>query len=126
MMERKFTDDEIVKALKCICGSVLFCADCPYSKTFNQPMRCKEMCAKDALDLINRQKAEIERLKSDLHDCVREVSKSHEIDKNKAIIEFAERLKKEACYPYVESDMRIVTVDDIDNLVKEMTESDVE
>lgn len=42
--------------------------------------------------------------------------------KSEAIKEFAERLKEQAYYPYRNSVWMIVTTDDIDNLVKEMTE----
>ena len=113
-MERKFTDDEIVKALDiCSKNNVTRHNELTYE---GMPLR---FLFEDALDLINRQKAEIDRLKSDLHDCVREVSKSHEIDKNKAIIEFAERLKNKASGIRV-GGHEFVTVEGIDNLVKEM------
>ena len=51
------TDKEIIKALEC-CADIYYCTDCP----------CKEFCndlgklQKNALNLINRQQAEIERL----------------------------------------------------------------
>lgn len=50
------TDNEIIKALEC-CGRES-CNGCPYDKNCHQgnPM------IRDALDLINRQQAEIERL----------------------------------------------------------------
>jgi hypothetical protein len=55
------TDKEIIKALECCRDGLLnpaFCKECPYYE--------KEICAvvstNDALDLINRQQAEIERL----------------------------------------------------------------
>lgn len=121
-MERKFTDNEIVKALKCICGNVLFCADCPYSKTFNQPMRCKEMCAKDALDLINRQKAEIESLKEAY--AIYEETTGLKLARAETIKEFAGRLKQH-CVPGGDfgDPCGVLTVTDrwIDHLVKEMT-----
>ena len=41
--------------------------------------------------------------------------------KEQAYKEFVERLKEEALYPYPDSETKIVDVDDIDNLVKEMT-----
>lgn len=56
------TDNEIIKALECVCGKSVYCRSCPYSPRFPFA-KCKEQCAKDALDLINRQKAEIERYK---------------------------------------------------------------
>ena len=53
----EMTDKEIIKALEC-CADLFDCTDCP----------CKEFCGdlgklqQNALDLINRQQAEIERL----------------------------------------------------------------
>lgn len=65
--------------------------------------------AKSTVDIINRQKAEIERLLQKLQQA-----------KSDAVKEFAERLKKrrnlnQMC-------IAIVSKDGIDNLVKEMTE----
>lgn len=52
------TDNEIIKALEC-CSNGEPCANCPYQK------QCDETdLAEIALDLINRQQAEIERLKA--------------------------------------------------------------
>ena len=52
------TDNEIIKALEC-CAK-LTCSECPYYE--KKHIHCREL-RKLALDLINRQKAEIERLK---------------------------------------------------------------
>ena len=52
------TDNEIIKALECCCGTAHdSCRDCPYDDT-----GCEDKLEKDALDLINRQKAEIAEL----------------------------------------------------------------
>lgn len=51
------TDNEIIKALEC-CRSTS-CYDCPY----NDENLCIDALLQYALDLINRQKAENERLK---------------------------------------------------------------
>ena len=51
------TDEQIVKALEC-CTRGKICRECPL-KTED---RCMSIIRGDALDLINRQKAEIERL----------------------------------------------------------------
>ena len=56
------TDNDIIKALD-ICGNKgidIECAECPYCRHFD----CGADSAKDALDLITRQKAENERLQS--------------------------------------------------------------
>lgn len=60
MTDKKLTDNEIVKALECCKGEDVPCADCPYTD-FGQ---WRAYVAKDALDLVNRQGAEIEELKS--------------------------------------------------------------
>lgn len=51
------TNKEIIKALECHTSQR--CADCPYDKGLLEP--CIGQVMKDALDLINRQKAEIEK-----------------------------------------------------------------
>ena len=55
------TDNEIIKALECLCGNAFNCAECPYCSWF--PLLCEQV-AKDTLDLINRQQAEIARFKA--------------------------------------------------------------
>ncbi len=60
MTDKKFTDEEIIRTLEC----------CAYSDGCER-CQCSKQCDGaehliNALDLINRQKAEIERLKSEL------------------------------------------------------------
>jgi hypothetical protein len=50
MTERKFTDEEVIKALEC-CTTSADCEECPY---YAHPV-CNVARSKDALDLINRQ-----------------------------------------------------------------------
>lgn len=61
-MPNKLTPEEIIKALEC-CGNVVTstCKGCPYHITHNA--NCVKALMHDALDLINRQQAEIEKLK---------------------------------------------------------------
>ena len=63
MTDKKFTDEEIIKALECcVKGETTHdCLklECPFSKDLSLCFTCTKM----ALGLINRQKAEIERLK---------------------------------------------------------------
>ena len=55
------TDKEIIKALECIASKEnVFCDSCPYKKY--HLLECHRQGAKNALDLINRQQAEIEDL----------------------------------------------------------------
>ena len=63
MTERKFTDEEVIRALEHCANSNTdepYCHDCPYETT----KYCASVLSKDTLDLINRQRAEIERLKA--------------------------------------------------------------
>lgn len=57
----KMSEEEIKKALECCSDQDKnLCRVCPLSKLQGE---CVEIKSKNALDLINRQKAEIERLK---------------------------------------------------------------
>lgn len=120
------TDNEIIKALErcaqhtecCYCNSLEECGS-------------KRILTTSVFDLINRQKAEIERLREIAnHKCQKCVSRTIECAKSEAIKEFAERLKENirnaidtyynsygGGYYHAED-----TIDDIDILVKEMTE----
>lgn len=102
------TDNEIIKALEC-CSNAEPCTNCPYQK------QCDETdLAEIALDLINRQKAEIERLeKGSLKEAMTFNSKTIANIKVEAVKEFAEELIRRL---YLKGDM----VEEINNLVKEM------
>lgn len=52
------TDNEIIKAMQCVIGNDVSCSECEYQKALPFPS-CRRMCAKNALDLINRQKDKI-------------------------------------------------------------------
>jgi predicted nucleic acid-binding Zn-ribbon protein len=54
------TDNEIIKALEC-CFVESDCTECPLHKKYEKD--CLEEAATKALDLINRQKAEMEKMK---------------------------------------------------------------
>ena len=58
------TDNDIIKALEC-CVIDNSCSKCPHYNNGKQTRECLEMSIKFAIDLINRQKAEIEDLKAD-------------------------------------------------------------
>lgn len=136
------TDNEIIKALE-RCSTNYNCGDCPY---YCNAEDCPDPLMNDALDLINRQKAEIERLKKEVEDkerayndefCLRkewqskcrELLKDKQTTKFEAIKEFAERLKEEM---RLDDDCKYDCaqchydckdyIPFIDNLVKEMTE----
>ncbi len=123
------TDNEIIKALECCTDeSYENCNECPYSIDAE---RCERMkLLEDILDLINHQKAEIERLKKEIQitkDAYTMLQTKNEIIKSEAIKEFADRLKnkiKTECNPYgkptFDYDTSIAIMRYIDNLVKEM------
>ena len=63
MTERKFTDEEVIKALECCyTNDSNDCYHCPYVAESTSEMFCDKKLEKNALDLINRQKAEIDIL----------------------------------------------------------------
>jgi hypothetical protein len=107
------TDNEIIKALECCDGTLAGCTECP-----NYKNRFYCTIEKDALDLINRQKAEIERLKSEAQMADGYADALEERAKAEAIKEFAERLKgylKEHAW---------IWCSEVDNLVEEMVGED--
>lgn len=55
------TDNEIIKYMQCVIGNDVNCSECAYQKVLPFPS-CRMMCAKNALDLINRQKERIKEL----------------------------------------------------------------
>jgi histone H3/H4 len=121
------TDNEIIKALECCSSGSYGCENgCPLDKECDSPINGSEKIMKSALDLINRQKAEIERLTPECEECAgcNQWKCDCFNERAEAIKEFAERLNKEAFVisrihkrPYF-----AVTCEDIDNIKKEMTE----
>ena len=115
------TDNEIIKALECCLSGKDYdtaCMKCPIEPICESD----DILLKYALDLINRQKAEIESLKHRKTELqIRNQELQHE--KSEAIKEFAEELKHFIIPQKADGFTReIVLKRDIDNLVKEMTE----
>lgn len=105
------TDNEIIKALECCSStSILDCADCPYWGT-RRSCGVKQM-KKDALNLINRQKAEIEELQKYKHD--------YYVLKAKAVKEFAKRLKDKHKHNTTSVVSLVTVFDNINSIVEEM------
>lgn len=104
------TDNEIIKALECcIFDDVKECDNCPYYDKETE-IYCVNDLLKDALNLINRQKAEIESLKND-RDFWESAAKT---EVSEVIIEFAERILKDSrkyfvSTPFVEHVTAIAT-----------------
>lgn len=85
------TDNEIIKALDCCSyGSEFKCQECPANDC---SLSCDSKLAKKALDLINRQNAEIEKLNVELVG-MRGACESYKIHYDNAQAEI-ERLQKE-------------------------------
>ncbi len=110
MSDCKFTDDEIIHSLK-ICMNDSDCSECIINPHKGNYGYCTSIAIKAALDLINRQKAELEDLREIVFMDRSEAIKNL---KAEAIKEFAERLKPKLSY-YDEVY--------VDTLVKEMTEA---
>jgi hypothetical protein len=114
-------DADIIKALECCKTGA--CLSCPKWKNEYVAGECNDILH-FALGLMNHQKAEIERLQKYNAD----MAHKHY---NDGVKEFAERLKESAFECDVsfgygkEHYTEAVTVIEIDNLVKEMTESGV-
>lgn len=150
MSKRKYTDEEIVKALEC-CQShtITDCRDCPNRASGDN---CVNELMRNALDLIKRQKAEIAVLTTAVDNSTKEFLKLHdeyqdqkeeierlniELDamrgaansykmryekaKAEAIKDFAERV---ITLIYSVDDINPVTEWQIDNIVAEMTEGE--
>ncbi len=128
------TDEQIIKALECCAtDDGDDCFQCPYGNIVYKPGNggCVNRCRKDAIDLINRQKIEIEGLQERISyleesiDCSRKeynkLLQKLQQAKSEAIKEFARELK---CG--VPQETGVIRCKDIDTLVKEMTEANNE
>lgn len=119
------TDEQIIKALEC-CVKTEFISDCAKCEMF--AFDCKDILIENALDLINRQKAEIERMENQstllLKKKCKDINTARKIIKSEAIKDFAERLKRTSIGLEIGDDkkfkMTVVSTVAIDNLVKEM------
>ena len=133
MTIKKLTDEEIIKALECCSEPFNECAGCPLYDDYPS-------CEIHIIELINRQKAEIEKLK-ECPKCVYEYDgemteyciqgpcpnfKTFEQIKSEAYKEFAERLKEKSFKTIRNYGLTkdVVEVCDIDNLLKEMVGED--
>lgn len=131
------TDNEIIKVLK-RCGrkhneeNDTYCEECQ----FKSYLSCVAFLCDRTIDLINRQKEEIERLKDEnksirycyeqaksyndtlAESCEKNCKHFNMTTRAEAIKEFAEKLKN--CFAISGDYLDIINI--IDNLVKEMTE----
>lgn len=119
MTDKKITDEEIKSSLEVI-ATTRNCNECKIRNCKWGTCNCSQITANAALDLINRQKAEIEKLKGST--IVSNIMESKRIKREataEAYKEFAEIIKDKwfaNCY-----DSPDVDFDDfISNLLKEM------
>lgn len=128
MTERKFTDEEVIKALSTVSYGGHSCEKCKFEISKGDDRCGLKGCniCRLAIDLINRKNAEIERLNAVSEicgDCHKQYAEKIEKAKSEAIKEFADRLRKYYdSYDDYEDIYAHNIRDDIDFLVKEMTE----
>ena len=126
MIDKKYTDKDIISSLEVI-ATTCNCNECKIRSGKWGTCNCSETTANAALDLINRQKAEIERLRgSTIVNNIMESQRIKREAKAEAVKEFAEKLK---LHSYIMSDesqtgiinsYSVVTVNQIDNILKEL------
>ena len=132
MIDKKYTDKDIISSLEVI-ATTCNCNECKIRSGKWGTCNCSETTANAALDLINRQKAEIKELKrkneilsrnadnafqEGLNEC-RELFEP-EI-KAEAYKEFAERLKRSTVTAVIGNEIyAVATSKGVDNLLKEM------
>ena len=112
-------DNDIIKALECCSSNRVGCPECPaYNYGSGQ---CVDEILQHAIDLINRQRTEIERLKAGEYRYIGETVQNARIE---AIEDFAEKIKEErlAITNAYLSEFYFYKV--IDRIVKEMTEGE--
>lgn len=130
-------DNEIIKALECCCTlNGVGCRNCPQYDIHSA--MCVKNLIRNALDLINRQKSEIERLQKEneilsknadtaFQDGLNEAQDLYALQikneiKSEAVKEFAEMYKTEVTKRYEDIAYQDLFFGVVDNLVKEMTE----
>ena len=127
MTNKRYTDEEIIKALEYCnadrneCDKCVFQRECESNPFYSA-------VAEHALDLINRQKSEIERLKKEVsvaRDAYISIQDRYEHTKTEAYKEFANKLE-EKCGIFTPlgvnwiEEVKAVRVSDIDKILKEM------
>ena len=121
MANKRYTDEEIVRALECCLCDNSECLQCGNKKLCE--MERNELAVK-TLDLINRKMEEIERLKKEVsvvRDAYISIQDRYEYTKAEAYKEFAERIKEYCSLNDDLSDDAWLSVTaDIDCALKEM------
>lgn len=117
-MEHKFTEEEIIKALQLCTSGDIYCDNCPYENT----PRCRFVSLVDALDLIMRQKAEIEKLREVNWNTTKRLL---QLGRNVGVYDCVERVKSHAEERVAFADCwsQGGFIEWLDNLAKEMMEN---
>ena len=133
--ENRISDDEIISSLEVI-ATTRNCSECKIRNCSWGDCNCSQITANAALDLIKRQKAEIERLK-ECPKCIYEYDgdtteycvqgpcsnfKTVEQIKSEAYKEFADRLLDKVKVVQVSNLtwVWLISQDDINDIIKEM------
>lgn len=112
MTDKKITDEEIKSSLEVI-ATTRNCNECKIRNCKWGTCNCSQITANAALDLINRQKAEIEKLTDKLR-----------VARIAAYMDFIERLKEKQSSPTHTMDKRIVSFQMIEDTVLELIKED--
>ena len=120
-MPDKLTDSEIVKALECSVKGK--CPECPYFHSYPCG-ECRKM-NNDVLDLINRQDAEIERLKNNISAMAITLSNSAKATRHESYKECIEEAKNKilpmlTTATLEEEETICFCLNKLDNLLKEL------
>ena len=131
--DKKLTDEESISSLEVI-AATRNCDECKIRNCKWGTCNCSQITANAALDLINQQKAEIERLEKVLNgrdQLVNALNKCYKQAKSEAYKEFADKMKnkiKTECNPYGKPtfyyDTSISIMNYMDNILKEMVGED--
>ena len=111
-MTDKLTDEQIIKALECLHKRIL------HSKFAEDVTEKEIMALVEVADLINRQKAEIETLKTNNTSLCVTLQSRARVERAEAIKAFAERLKEKFVSRNTLQNAMVHAK--VDNLVKEM------
>ena len=115
MTEHKFTDEEVVRTLKCQLSSFGTYDGCSFG---GDCVDCLEKVLHAALDLINRQRGEIERLKAGWDYIPAEAAQAlRERAVTEAVKEFAESIK--TYYDHIDKTVGALINYTIDQKLKE-------
>lgn len=113
--------DEVMTGLKCLSGINIECKNCAY-KGFNFP-KCREEVAKCAIELVNEQNKEIEKLNKEV-DRLSQCVMSHDGQVYDAIKNFAEMLKTEYSKPDLLLEQNIIVIEEcmLNEIVKKWSD----